>query len=124
MSIIRFTLATAVPMWSLQLNQLMNGTSMSSPNAAGCVALLLSGCKARGIPTSPAAVKRALEMTAVPLQGGVDVFGTGYGMVQVCVVHAYRMRCVYIHHMIIYYALWSRCVSRMHIACVVCIYTA
>ena len=74
---------TSVPLWSLQLNQLMNGTSMSSPNAAGCVALLLSGLAAQGIPYTPHGVRRALENTAAPLTGGTDVFGTGHGMIQV-----------------------------------------
>lgn len=43
--------------------------------------MLLSGCKARGIPTSPFSVKRALEQTAVFLD--VEVFAQGHGLIQV-----------------------------------------
>ena len=60
----------------------MNGTSMSSPHAAGCVALLLSACKAEGIPISPARIRRALVNTAKTLPN-LMVPEQGHGMIQV-----------------------------------------
>eukprot|EP01063_Lacrimia_lanifica_P001405 TRINITY_DN10711_c0_g2_i1.p1 TRINITY_DN10711_c0_g2~~TRINITY_DN10711_c0_g2_i1.p1 ORF type:complete len:1321 (+),score=563.72 TRINITY_DN10711_c0_g2_i1:40-4002(+) len=72
----------SVPNWTLSRNQLMNGTSMSSPNAAGNVALLLSALKQKGVAYSPHTVRRALENTgkAVP---GVETLALGTGVVQV-----------------------------------------
>jgi len=72
----------SVPNWTLQRNQLMNGTSMSSPNATGCVALLLSACKANNIPIQPNRIRRALEQTAKPMPG-ISVLQQGWGMIQV-----------------------------------------
>ena len=76
---------TSVPNWTRAKHQLMNGTSMSSPNAAGCVALLLSAYKQAyplAPPLSAIRVKRVLENSA-SLVAGVDVLGQGHGLLQV-----------------------------------------
>ncbi|WFD30283.1 tripeptidyl-peptidase II [Malassezia sp. CBS 17886] len=54
---------TSICRYALQSKQLMNGTSMSSPNAAGAVALLVCGLKARGIPATPPRIFRAIQAT-------------------------------------------------------------
>lgn len=73
---------TAVPNWTLNKKALMNGTSMSSPNCAGNVALLVSGLKANKIEYTPYSIRRALEKTAVKLPN-VEVFVQGKGLIQV-----------------------------------------
>ena len=63
----------------------MNGTSMSSPNAAGCIALLLSAYQ-KAYPNNPSlapiAVKRIVENSA-KFVDHVDVLGQGHGLIQV-----------------------------------------
>ncbi len=76
----------SVPNWTLQRNQLMNGTSMSSPNCAGNVALLLSALKqpeyARaGVVVTPHLIKRALENTAKKVPGHT-FHDVGHGLIQ------------------------------------------
>jgi tripeptidyl-peptidase II len=76
----------SVPNWTLQRNQLMNGTSMSSPNCAGNVALLLSALKqpeyARaGVVVTPHLIKRALENTAKKVPGHT-FHDIGHGIIQ------------------------------------------
>ena len=72
---------TSVSSWTLQKSRLMNGTSMSSPHACGCVALLISACLQEGIPISPARIQRALENTAKDM--GLSRVQQGAGMIQV-----------------------------------------
>ena len=57
-----------VPEWTLNAKQLMNGTSMSSPNACGGMALLVGALKSRGMPVTPARVRRAVLNTATQLE--------------------------------------------------------
>ncbi|GLC44539.1 hypothetical protein PLESTB_000062200 [Pleodorina starrii] len=74
-----------VPQWTQQRRQLMNGTSMSSPNACGGIALLLSGLLTRGSVISPHRLRRALENTALPLGGDAPdaVLTYGRGLIQI-----------------------------------------
>ncbi len=71
-----------VPNWTLQKSQLMNGTSMSSPNTAGGIALVLSKLKQDEIEYTPHSVKRALFNTAV-LMPGQSRWTQGNGMIQI-----------------------------------------
>ncbi|KAF0698016.1 Aste57867_11347 [Aphanomyces stellatus] len=73
---------TSVPNWTLTKKMLMNGTSMSSPNCAGNVALLISGLKARNIGYNPFSIRRALENTAVSVPTA-EAFSQGRGLIQV-----------------------------------------
>ncbi|KAJ3351651.1 tripeptidyl-peptidase II Tpp2 [Allomyces javanicus] len=59
---------TSVPSYQLAPNQLMNGTSMSSPNACGNFALLVSGWKAEvGMQLTPARLLKAVQATGTPV---------------------------------------------------------
>eukprot|EP00968_Pinguiococcus_pyrenoidosus_P016953 scaffold1651_cov317-Pinguiococcus_pyrenoidosus.AAC.18 len=73
---------TSVPLWTQQRSQLMNGTSMSSPNACGNIALLLSAQMQKGLSFSPPRIRRAIEITAKALDG-VNVLKQGHGLLQV-----------------------------------------
>jgi tripeptidyl-peptidase-2 len=61
----------------------MNGTSMSSPNAAGCIALIVSAAKDSNIAVTPTRVRRAVEQSAAVCKD-VHVLGQGNGLIQVC----------------------------------------
>lgn len=73
---------TSVSNWTLNKRQLMNGTSMSSPNATGCITLLLSAAKASGFDINPTKVRRAIENSATFLDGIIPP-AQGSGLVQV-----------------------------------------
>ncbi|CAG8480016.1 10360_t:CDS:10 [Scutellospora calospora] len=70
---------TSTPQYSLTKAQLMNGTSMSSPNATGCVALLLSGLKAENKKYSPYRIKNALVNSSKQVN---ETFGVGFLQVE------------------------------------------
>ncbi|KAI8925896.1 Tripeptidyl peptidase II-domain-containing protein [Entophlyctis helioformis] len=66
---------TSVPQYTSDRTQLMNGTSMSSPNCCGCLALLVSGLKASNIPYTPYLVKAAIQATGKDIS---DPLGTRF----------------------------------------------
>lgn len=72
----------SVPQYTLNHQQLMNGTSMSAPHVCGAIALLISGLLKNKIEYSPFSIKRALWNTANRLQH-VDRFAQGNGLLNV-----------------------------------------
>lgn len=73
---------TSVPQFTLNRQQLMNGTSMSAPHVCGAIALLISGLLKNKIDYSPYSIKRALWNTATKLDH-VDQFAQGNGLLNV-----------------------------------------
>ncbi|KAL0088936.1 subtilase family-domain-containing protein [Phycomyces blakesleeanus] len=64
---------TSVPVYGLHKLDLKNGTSMSSPNACGCVSLLVSGLKAEKRDYSPYRVKAAVVQSAKSVKDPLNV---------------------------------------------------
>ncbi|WBB67633.1 S8 family serine peptidase [Micromonospora sp. WMMD812] len=62
--------------------QMLNGTSMASPQATGAAALLLSAAKATDKGVTPAALRRAIYTSAKPI-ADVATYAQGYGMFNV-----------------------------------------
>ncbi|KAI8808438.1 Tripeptidyl peptidase II-domain-containing protein [Cladochytrium replicatum] len=80
---------TSVPQFTIQHSQLMNGTSMASPCACGCLALVISGLKGEGIAYTPYSIKAAVRNTALrplPIGGerNEETFGVGLVQVEKC----------------------------------------
>ncbi|VDO54799.1 unnamed protein product [Haemonchus placei] len=71
-----------VPRYTRRSTEMMNGTSMSSPNAMGAIACMLSKLRADNIPWTPYRVRIALENTAAR-SVSEDAFGGGRGLIQV-----------------------------------------
>lgn len=89
-----------VPTWLLTKSQLMNGTSMASPNCCGGITLLISALKvltclasdelatnalrhqAQGIKYTPYTIKRAIENSARKVPS-IESFALGNGLLQV-----------------------------------------
>jgi len=64
---------TSIPRYCLQATMLANGTSMSSPNACGSIALLLSAMKKEGIPITASRVYKAVRATAKDVNDDMGV---------------------------------------------------
>ncbi|KAK5983257.1 Subtilase-type proteinase, partial [Trichostrongylus colubriformis] len=76
-----------VPRYTRKSAEMMNGTSMSSPNAAGAIACVLSKLRSENIPWTPYRLRLALENTAAS-KPNEEAFGGGHGLIQV--LHAYE----------------------------------
>ena len=64
---------TSIPQYTLSNAKHMNGTSMSSPNCCGCLALLISGLKALKLDYTPYLIQRAIENTGKDIQDPFQV---------------------------------------------------
>lgn len=62
--------------------QMLNGTSMASPQAAGASALLLSAAKQKGIDLTPLKLRTALNSTADHISG-VQAYAEGAGLMNI-----------------------------------------
>ncbi|KAK6759539.1 hypothetical protein RB195_021242 [Necator americanus] len=72
-----------VPRFCRKAKQMMNGTSMSSPNAAGAIACMLSKLRADGTQWNPFRIRLSLENTAKRMSDEHLPFGTGNGLIQI-----------------------------------------
>lgn len=72
----------SVPQDTLTAFQLMNGTSMASPNACGGIALLVCAAIAQGISFTSESIKSLVQSTAATIMGQ-EPFGQGHGLLQV-----------------------------------------
>lgn len=73
--------AATVPLWEEGKN-VMRGTSMASPQAAGAAALVLSAAKAEGLPIRRDILNAALRRSAKEIPG-YNTIDQGYGLVNI-----------------------------------------
>ncbi|KAG1467187.1 hypothetical protein G6F56_004548 [Rhizopus delemar] len=66
---------TSIPVYVLNKLDLKNGTSMSSPNACGCIALLVSALKAQNLEYTPYRLKNAVVQSGKSVE---DPLGVGF----------------------------------------------
>lgn len=72
----------SVPIYTLNRQMLMNGTSMSAPHVCGAIALMISGLKQNHMAYSPYSIRRALSNTATKISY-IDEFAQGSGLLNV-----------------------------------------
>merc|ERR1740138_783168 len=77
-----------VPRHTLQGKAQYHGTSMSSPNACGVAACVLSALRQSGVHVGVAELRRALENSATPVETS-DPFAQGFGLIAAPAAVAY-----------------------------------
>lgn len=78
---------SSLPIWSVGYygtwaSDFWDGTSMATPHVSGAVALMISYAKAHGINYNPFLIKRAIMLSAKPVEGATPI-DQGAGLLQV-----------------------------------------